>query len=166
MRMIYNTQDVILLTERTESRLHAMQNTYGFNLRKCNSASSMSGCIESEMLKIILVLPTKYEHVEIFEETVIGGLSCVNTKLDLDSQILLPNFTDKINLENNPMNKDFNYKVVYNLEMNNEKIKKRVTTKILELDENNQYCNLMTIPLPTGCIKDNNDISWEIFNFY
>ena len=64
------------------------------------------------------------------------------------------------------MNKDFNYKVVYNLEMNNEKIKKRVTTKILELDENNQYCNLMTIPLPTGCIKDNNDISWEIFNFY
>ena len=58
-------------------------------------------------------------------KTVIGGLSCVNTKLDLDSQILLPNFTDKINLENNPMNKDFNYKVVYNLEMNNEKIKKK-----------------------------------------
>ena len=21
------------------------------------------------------------------------------------------------------------------------------------------------VPLPTGCIKDNNDISWEIFNF-
>ena len=23
----------------------------------------------------------------------------------------------------------------------------------------------MTKPLPTGCIKDNNDISWETFNF-
>ena len=35
-----------------------MQNTYGFNPRKCNSASSMSGCIEREMSKIILALPT------------------------------------------------------------------------------------------------------------
>ena len=41
------------------------------------------------------------------------------------------------------MNKDFNYKVVYNLKMNNEKIKKRVITKILKLDENNQYGNGM-----------------------
>ena len=49
-----------------------MQNTYGFNPRRSNSASSMSGCIEKEMSNIILALPTKYEHVEIFEETVIG----------------------------------------------------------------------------------------------
>ena len=63
------------------------------------------------------------------------------------------------------MNKDFNYKVVYNLETNDEKIKKRIITKILKLDENNQYGNGMTKPLPTGCIKDNNDISWKIFNF-
>ena len=58
------------------------------------------------------------------------------------------------------MNKDFNYKIVYNLKMNNEKLKKRVITKILKLDENNQYGNGITKPLPTGCIKDNNDISW------
>ena len=121
-----------------------MQNTYGFNPRKCNSASSMSGFIEREMSKIILALPAKYDHVEIFEETVIGGFSCVDTRLAFDSQILLPNLTDKIDLENNPMNKDFNRKVVYNLEMNNEKIKKRVITKILKLDENNQYDNGMT----------------------
>ena len=62
------------------------------------------------------------------------------------------------------MNKDFNYKVVYNLKMNNEKTKKRVITKILKLDENNQYGHGMTKPLPTGCIKDNDDISWETFN--
>ena len=43
---LYNTQDVILLTEIIESRFEAMKNTYGFNPRKCNSASSMSGCTE------------------------------------------------------------------------------------------------------------------------
>ena len=161
---LYHTEDVILLTEIIESRFQAMQNTYDFNPRKCNSASSMSGCIEREMSKIILTLPTKYEHVEIFEETVIGGFGCVNTRLAFDTQILLPNLPDKNNLEENPMNKDFNYKVVYNLKINNEKTKKRVITKILKLDENNQYGHGMTKPLPTGCIKDNDDISWETFN--
>ena len=73
LNVLYNTQDVILLTKVIESRFQAMHDTYGFNPRKCNSASSMSGCIEREMSKIILALPTKYEHAEIFEETVIGG---------------------------------------------------------------------------------------------
>ena len=100
-----------------------------------------------------------------FEETVIDGFSYVNTRLAFDSEILLPDLTDKIDLENNPMNKDFNYKVVFDLKMNNEKIKKRVISKILKLDENNQYGNGMTKPLPTGCIKDNDDVSWETFNF-
>ena len=81
---LYNTQDIILLTEKIESRFEAMKNTYGFNPRKCNSASSMSSCIGREMSKIILALSAKYEHVEIFEETVIGGFSCVNTRLAFD----------------------------------------------------------------------------------
>ena len=161
---LYNTQEVILLTEIIESRFEAMKNNYGFNPRKYISASSMSGCIEREIPKIILALPTKYEHVEIFEETVIRGFSCVNTRLAFDSQILLPNLKTKEDLKNNPMNKDFNYKIIYNLKMNNEKVKKRVTTKIFKLDENNQYGNGMTKPLPTGCIKDSNDISWETLN--
>ena len=38
-------------------------------------------------------------------------------------------------------------------------------TKIVKLDENNQYNNAMTKPLPTGCIKDNNDLFWETFIF-
>ena len=76
---LYNTQDVILLCEIIESRFQAMQNTYGFIPRNCNSASTISGCIETEMLKVIIALPAKYEHVEIFEQTVIGGFSCVNT---------------------------------------------------------------------------------------
>ena len=105
---LYNTQDVILLSEIIESRFQAVQNTYGFNPRKYNSASSMSGCIKREMSKIIFALPTKYDHVEIFEESVIGGFSCVNTRLAFHSQIILPSLTDKIDLENNPLNKDFN----------------------------------------------------------
>ena len=46
--------------------------------------------------KIILDLPTKYDHVEIFEQTVTGGFSSVNTRLVFDSQILLPNLTKNI----------------------------------------------------------------------
>ena len=121
--------------------------------------------LEREISKVILALPTKYEHVEIFEQTVIGGFSSVNTRLVFDSQILLTNLTDQANLENNSMNKNFNHKIVYNLKLNNDKVKKRIITKILKLDDNNQYGNGMTKPLPTDCIKGNKDISWETFNF-
>ena len=51
------------------------------------------------------------------------------------------------------MNKYFNYKIVYNLQMNNQKSKKRMITKILKFDENNQCDNGMTKPLLTGCMK-------------
>ena len=37
-------------------------------------------------------------------------------------------------------------------------------SKILKLDVNNQYGNGMTKPLPTGCIKDDEDVCWEAFN--
>ena len=61
--------------------------------------------------------------------------------------------------------KDFNYKIAYNLKTaDNQKAKKRVITKILKLDENNQYGHGMTKSLPTGCIKDNSDLSWKTFN--
>ena len=131
---------------------------FGFNPRKCNSASSMSGCIERKMSQIILALPTKYEQVEIFEETVIGGFSCVNTRLAFDTLILLPNLNNPI-ITNSMMNKNLNYKFAYNLKIDKEKVKKRVIIKILKLDKNNQYGNGMTKPLSTGCIKDNSDIS-------
>ena len=165
MSDLYNAQDVILLCEIIESRFQMMNDKYGFNPRKCNSASSMSGCIEREMSRVILVFPTKLEHVEIFEQTVTGGFSSVNTRLAFDTQILLPNLDDKTDLENNPLNKDFNYKVVYNLKLDGKKAeKKRVITKILKLGENNQYGHGMTKPLLTGCIKDDSDILWAAFN--
>ena len=138
---LYNTQDVILLCEILESRFQVMQNTYGFNPRKCNLASTMSGCIEREMSKVIIT------HVEIFEQTVIGGFSCVNNRLAFDTQLLLPNFVDS----EMTVKKDFNYKIAYNLKpADNQKTKKRVITKILKLDENIQYGYGMTKSLPTG----------------
>ena len=104
---LYNTQDVVLLCEILESRFKAMQNIYDFNPRKRNSASIMSSCIEREMSKVIITLLIKIKHVEIFEQTVIDGFSCVNNRLAFGTQILLPNF---LVLEMN-VKKDFNYKI-------------------------------------------------------
>ena len=45
----------------------------------------MSRCIERKMSKIVLALLTNHVHVEIFEQTVIGGFSSVNRRLAFDS---------------------------------------------------------------------------------
>ena len=34
----------------------------------------------------------------------------------------------------------------------------------MKLDKNNHYGYGMTKPLPTGCIKENLDVSWRTFN--
>ena len=81
---------LILLSELIENRFQFMQDKYGFNPRKCNSASSLSGCIERQMSKVIITFPTNVEHFEIFEKTISGGFSCVNTRLAFDTSILCP----------------------------------------------------------------------------
>ena len=58
-----------------------MHDQYGFNPRKCNSASTLSGCIEREMSHVIIALPTSNEIVDIFEQTITGGFSLVNTRI-------------------------------------------------------------------------------------
>ena len=50
--------------------------------------------------------------------------------------------------------------MIYNINGKN----KRVISKILKLDENNQHGHAMTKPLPTGCIKNDTDLSWRTFN--
>ena len=110
------------------------------------------------MSRIILALPTKLEHVEIFEQTVTGRFTSVNTRLAFDTQILLPNLDHKNDLEKNLLNKNFYYKVVYNLKLHGKKAtQKRVITKILKFNENNQQGHGMNKPLPTVCIKDSDD---------
>ena len=46
MNDLYNVQDVILLCKICENRFHFINDRYVFNLIKCNSASTLSGCIE------------------------------------------------------------------------------------------------------------------------
>ena len=45
---LYNAQDVTLLLEIIENRFQEMQNEWGYNSRKVNSASKLSGCIQRE----------------------------------------------------------------------------------------------------------------------
>ena len=118
--MICNAQDVILLCEIAENRFQFMHDQYDFNPRKCNSASTLSGCIEREMPRAIIALLISNEAVDVFEQTITGGFSSVNTRLAFDIEILLPNL---INEENKPeeLQKDYNYKICYKIRLNNEK---------------------------------------------
>ena len=86
MNDLYNVQDVILLCEICENRFQFRNDRYGFKLRKCNSASTLSGCIEREMPRVIIALPTFNEIVDIFEQTITGGFSCINNCLAFDIQ--------------------------------------------------------------------------------
>ena len=63
----------------------------------------------------------------------------MNTRLAFDTQILLSNKE--------------NEKAIFDSEINVKKKIKRVSTKILNMYENNQYEQAMTKPLPYGCIK-------------
>ena len=45
MNDLYNAQDVILLCEIIENRFQQMYEKYDYNSRKCNSASTLSGCV-------------------------------------------------------------------------------------------------------------------------
>ena len=168
---LYNVQDVIILLEIIENRFQIIQNKTKYNPRIINSASKLSGCIQREKSKCILALPINSVQMEVFEKTVCGGFSSVNNRLSFDTEILMPNLKasdyEKMNIDQSfKAYKRDDLKVVYSLKLNNEKTfcKKRVISKIVKLDENNQYGYAMTKPMPTGCIKENNSPSWLKFN--
>ena len=86
--------------------------------------------------KCKIVLPTDAEIVRVFEKTVMGGYSCINTRMAFDTDILLKH----------TKNKKVLFKTV-------DGQLKRFSSKIIKMDENNQYGMAMTRPLPYGCIK-------------
>ena len=51
-----------------------------------------------------------------------------------------------------------NEKVLFDLEINCEKLAERISIKLLKIDENNQYGQAMRKPLPYGCIKKKENI--------
>ena len=57
-------------------------------------------------------------------------------------------------------------KVMYKIKLDNENFyhERRIITKILKLNESNQYGFAMTKSMPIGCIKEHSAPSWLKFN--
>ena len=77
----YNFQDTIILCKISEGHGTLMHEKYSFNPRRCNSA--------------IIALPISSETVELFEKILIGGFSCVITRIAFDTKILMSNLTSE-----------------------------------------------------------------------
>ena len=144
-------QDVILLLEIMENRFQIMQEKTMYSPRKCNSASKLSSCMQREQSKIIFALLANNSIMEIFEKTLTGTFSCVNTRLPFDTELLMPNLTEsdykKMSIDQSfKAYKRDDLKVMYRIKLDNENYyhERRIITKILKLDENNQYGFAMT----------------------
>lgn len=72
LNKIYNFQDTIILAEMFEQRSDFLQKIFKYNPRKCNSASSFSGCVHRNKSKSSIVLLTNAEFVRVFEKTLIA----------------------------------------------------------------------------------------------
>ena len=169
MNDLYNVQDAILLCEIIENRFRQMYEKSGYNPRKCNSASILTGCIQRDLPKVIITLPTNLEHAEMFEKTLTGGYSCVNNRLGFDTEVLLPKFTQaehsKMNIDQSfQAYKNQNYKVGYKIKLNGENKYNdyRVISKLIKFEENNQYGFAITKPMLVGSIKEES-LSWVKF---
>ena len=75
-----------MLCEIFEQRSSRLREIFKYNPRKCNSASSFSGCVHRDKGKCCIALPTNAEHVRVFEK-----LCCVNTRLAFETEILINN---------------------------------------------------------------------------
>ena len=87
MNCICNFQDTLILCEIFEQRANMLEKRFKFNPRKCNSANSFSGYFHRNKSKCAIVMPTDPEMIRVFEKTLIGGYSCVNTRMTFDTEI-------------------------------------------------------------------------------
>ena len=104
-------------------------------------ASKLSDCIQREQSKVILALPTYNCIIEIFEKTLTGGFSCVNTRFSFDTELLMPNLTetDYKNMNIYERLKGFkgdDLKVTYRIKLDSEN-SYHERCIILKMDENN-----------------------------
>ena len=136
LNKIYNFQDTTILCEIFEQRANLLQKLFKYNPRKCNSASGFSGCVQRLKSKCCIALPVDAEIIRVFEQILIGGYSCVNTRMAFDTEIFLKDAE--------------NQKVIFKTQNNQLK---RFSSKIIKMYENNQYGMATTRPLPYGCIK-------------
>ena len=168
---LHNAQVVIILLEMMENRFQSMQEKSGYNPRIIKLASKLSGCIKREQTKSILAFLVNNTQVEVFVKTLCGGFSCVYTRFSFNTEILMPYLIERdyLNMSINQSFKAFkcdDLKVIYSLKLdkNYSFEKKRVITKIVKFDKNNQYSFAITKPMLTGCNKEYNLPSWLTFN--
>ena len=100
------------------------------------------------------------------EKTVTGGFSCVNIQYSFDNELFMPNMTNtdykKMNFDESFKSyKSNSLKAIYEIKYDNENIyhERRIITKVLKLDKNNQYGYAMTKPMFIGCIKEHQSSS-------
>ena len=96
--------------------------------------------------------------------------TCINNRLGFDTEVLLPNLNkgeySEMNIDKSFQSyKNQDFKLGYNIKLDNEEVssQRRVISKIIKFDENNQYGFAMTKPMPVGAIKDK-DPSWTECN--
>ena len=126
----------MILCEIFEQRRSLLETLFKFNPRKCNSASSFSGTVHRNKNKCNIVMPTNAEQIRVFKKTLIGGYSCVNTRMAFDTELFL---------------KDLENEKVISKTCDGQL--KRFSSKMIKMDENDQYGFAMTKPLPYGCIR-------------
>ena len=134
LNRICNFQDTAILCEIFEQRCLLLQKLFKFNPRKCNSASSFSGFAQRFKSKCCIALPTDSEIIRVFEKTLIGGYSCVNTRMVFDTDLFLKDTKKE--------------KVLFKTA---DGQLKRFSPKIIKMDENNQYGQALT--KLEACIK-------------
>lgn len=135
-----------------------MHKNYCYNPRLCSSASTQSGCIARDKSKVIPALTTNFEIVQLRENLLSSGFSCINTRISFHSKMLLPNVTDSKKLsvdESFQAGKKKDLKLIYPLKIWGEETysDRRILSELMELGGNNQYGFAMTKPLPTGSFK-------------
>ena len=86
LNKIFNFQGTIILCEIFEQKSKQLQKLFKYNPRKCDSASSFSGCAHRDQSKCLIGLPTDTKDVRVFEKILIGEFSCVNTRWAFDTQ--------------------------------------------------------------------------------
>ena len=68
LNRIYNFQDTAILCEIFEQRSTLLQKLFKYNAKKCNSASSFSGCVHRLKSKCCIALPTDAEIIRVFDQ--------------------------------------------------------------------------------------------------
>ena len=87
--------------------LHACKKFLNIILEKVTLQVAFVDASNRNKSKCCIALPTNAEHVRVFEKTLIGGFSCINTRLAFDTEVLI--------------DKNKNEKVIYDLLIDDKK---------------------------------------------